>query len=130
MRSSGGLAGRTPRSGLSWWTTPAAGPARLLPVSGVLRLLPGVAELLKAPFTARMPAIEHLQPLLLPRGVALAGGFACDSRMTGSAPYYRSDLALVHDAGFGFHADRCANAAVKGWAPRRPGSRSTGASPC
>ena len=28
--------------------------------------------------------------------------------MTGSAPYYRSDLALVHDAGFGFHADRCA----------------------
>lgn len=28
--------------------------------------------------------------------------------MTGSAPYYRSDLALVHDLGFGFHADRCA----------------------
>lgn len=28
--------------------------------------------------------------------------------MTGSAPYYRSDLALVHDLGFGSHADRCA----------------------
>ncbi len=28
--------------------------------------------------------------------------------MTGSAPYYRGDLALVHDLGFGFHADRCA----------------------
>jgi SAM-dependent methyltransferase len=28
--------------------------------------------------------------------------------MTGSAPYYRSDLALVHELGFGFHADRCA----------------------
>jgi SAM-dependent methyltransferase len=28
--------------------------------------------------------------------------------MTGSVPYYRSDLALVHDLGFGFHADRCA----------------------
>jgi len=25
-----------------------------------------------------------------------------------SAPYYRRDLALVHDRGFGFHADRCA----------------------
>jgi SAM-dependent methyltransferase len=23
-------------------------------------------------------------------------------------PYYRGDLALVHDLGFGFHADRCA----------------------
>ncbi len=41
-------------------------------------------------------------------GVASAGGFACDSPMTGSAPYYRGDLALVHDLGFGFHADRCA----------------------
>jgi trans-aconitate methyltransferase len=28
--------------------------------------------------------------------------------MTGIPPYYRSDLALVHDLGFGFHADRCA----------------------
>jgi SAM-dependent methyltransferase len=28
--------------------------------------------------------------------------------MTRSAPYYRSDLALVHDLGFGHHADRCA----------------------
>ena len=28
--------------------------------------------------------------------------------MTGAAPYYRGDLALVHDLGFGFHADRCA----------------------
>jgi SAM-dependent methyltransferase len=26
----------------------------------------------------------------------------------GHEPYYRSDLALVHDLGFGFHADRCA----------------------
>src|SRR6266498_5935162 len=41
-------------------------------------------------------------------GVASAGGVACDSCMTGSAPYYRGDLALVHDLGFGFHADRCA----------------------
>ncbi|HZD73775.1 MAG TPA: class I SAM-dependent methyltransferase [Actinomycetota bacterium] len=28
--------------------------------------------------------------------------------MTSSVPYYRDDLALVHDLGFGFHADRCA----------------------
>jgi SAM-dependent methyltransferase len=28
--------------------------------------------------------------------------------MTGSLPYYRSDLALVHDLGFGLHAARCA----------------------
>ncbi len=26
----------------------------------------------------------------------------------GHEPYYRGDLALVHDLGFGFHADRCA----------------------
>lgn len=29
------------------------------------------------------------------------------ARMT-PEPYYRPDLALVHDRGFGFHADRCA----------------------
>ena len=29
-------------------------------------------------------------------------------RTTGRAPYYRGDLALVHDLGFGAHADRCA----------------------
>lgn len=28
--------------------------------------------------------------------------------MTGVEPYYRDDLALVHDRGFGFHADNCA----------------------
>jgi SAM-dependent methyltransferase len=28
--------------------------------------------------------------------------------MTAHEPYYRGDLALVHDLGFGFHADRCA----------------------
>jgi SAM-dependent methyltransferase len=28
--------------------------------------------------------------------------------MTGTTPYYRGDLALVHDQGFGLHADRCA----------------------
>lgn len=28
--------------------------------------------------------------------------------MTGVEPYYGPDLALVHDLGFGFQADRCA----------------------
>jgi hypothetical protein len=28
--------------------------------------------------------------------------------------YYRSDLAMVHDQGFGFHADRCAPGILAG----------------
>src|SRR4051812_15797602 len=28
--------------------------------------------------------------------------------MSATLPYYRSDLAFIHDQGFGFHADRCA----------------------
>jgi SAM-dependent methyltransferase len=34
-------------------------------------------------------------------------------------PYYRSDLALVHDKGFGFHADRCAPGVLALLAPVR-----------
>jgi SAM-dependent methyltransferase len=40
-------------------------------------------------------------------------------RMTSSAPYYRGDLALVHDLGFGFHADRCAPGILALLAPVR-----------
>ena len=39
--------------------------------------------------------------------------------MPAGKPYYRPDLALIHDAGFGRHADRCAPGILKLLAPIR-----------
>jgi SAM-dependent methyltransferase len=38
----------------------------------------------------------------------------CDARVTHREPYYRADLSLVHDRGFGFHAQMCAPGLL-GW---------------